>query len=213
MGKRFQFSIVTLLSMTLLTALGVKFLPLLLDRQSVDVVDAMPMQVSATYIWYHDARAMIAYDGSYLRNWEHASVKPGAGNVIHIDHLVHPVDQGILGGSCHHDLHIQLPLGVKNGDRFDINIAARDRKDTPTNDGAISAMENAEATVVRFYEPEFEPMTDREFDSIGWIKILSIDQNAVTIRCELNDDATMRDWGHGIPKKLTLKRKPIPIAR
>ena len=91
MGRRFQFSIVTLLSVTLLTALGVKFLSPLLDRPSVDVVDAMPLQVSATYIWYNDAHAMIAYDGSYPRIWEHASVKPGAGNVIHIDHFVHPV--------------------------------------------------------------------------------------------------------------------------
>ena len=213
MGRRFQFSIVTLLSVTLLTALGVKFLFPLLDRPSVDVVDAMPLQVSATYIWYNDARAMIAYDGSYPRIWEHVSVKPGAGNVIHIDHLVHPVDQGILGGSCHHELHIQLPLNVKTGDRFEINIATNDRQDTPTNDGAISAMQNAEATVARFYEPEFEPMTDRKFESIGWIKVLSINPSTVTIQCELIDDATMRNWGHGVPKNLILKRKLVPIAR
>ena len=213
MGKRFQFSIVTLLGVTLLTALGIKFLPPWLNRPPDDNTDAMPMQVSATYSWYDDARTMLAYDGSYLRTWEHANVKPGAGNVIHIDHSVHPADLGILGGGCHHELHIQLPLGVKQGDRFEINIAANDRQGTPANDGAVSAMQNAEATVARFYEPNFEPMTDREFDSIGWIKILSINQNAVTIQCDLIDDATMRNWGHGIPKKLVLHRKPIPIAR
>ena len=212
MGKRFQFSIVTLLSLTLLTALAVQFLPPMMNRAPSASADVMPMQVSAIYHWYDDARATIAYD-SYVRTWEHANVRTGAGNVIHIDHLVHPADQGILGGNCHHDLHIQLPLGVKIGDRFKISIAAYDRQDSPANDGAVSAMQNLEATVARWYEPEFEPMTGQEFDSIGWIKILSINQNTVTIQCKLIDDATMRNWGHGIPGKLALQRKTIAGAR
>ena len=212
MGKRFQFSIITLFALTLLTALGVKFLPSWLSRPLSDASEAMPMQVSVTYCWYDDARGTITYD-SYVRTWEHANIMPGAGNVIHIDHLVHPADQGILGGNSHHDLHIQLPLSVKTGDRFRITIAANDRQDSPANDGAISGMRNLEATVARWYEPEFEPMTDREFENIGWIKILSIDQNSVTIQCDLIDDATMRDWEHGIPTKLVLPRKSATGAR
>ena len=212
MGKRFQFSIVSLLSLTLLTALAIQFLPHLMNRGPSASADVMPMQVSATYHWYDDARAKIAYD-TYIRTWEHANIKPGAGNVIHIDYGVHPVDQGILGGNCHHDLHIQLPLGVQIGDRFKITVTSSHREDSPANDGAVSAMQNLEATVARWHEPEIKPMTDREFDSIGWIKILSINQNAVTIQCKLIDDATMRDWEYGIPEKLVLKRKAIAGAR
>jgi hypothetical protein len=199
MKHKWQFSIGTLMVLTLLTAVSVRYWP------DPETPEPEPSGV-AMFKWFDDARGVIkqSYDGTWEKDW----ARPGSGCCI-------MVWQG--SKYAYRKIQIQLPCDVKPGDSFDIRIVNSDRSETYTHehrgsDTTYSKMADGEATVFCFYNPSMHDLTDATHNDLGTIAILDMTPTSVTISVDLIDDVTWRNYENGIPEQITLERQVPPNA-
>ena len=97
--KRFtQFSIGTLLLLTLVAAVTVRFWP---ESEPTEPID-WEIEEKSTYVWYDDARGIIkqSYDGTWERNW----AIPGTGSCLSLFYGTHIV--GSFDGNAYKNIQI-----------------------------------------------------------------------------------------------------------
>ncbi len=154
------------------------------------------IEVTGNYVWFDDTRGIVARRPDGI--WRPGGDKSSRGNYLMIRHWIHQI--GTYGGTSYRTVLIQLPEELNPEDRFDIHMVSSSRPDTFIFDGEIcSTMKDGEAT---FGNPSSKLLSDADYDLLGSLEIVEIQEDSMIVNPDMIDEATMRDFPpYGVPNK------------
>ncbi|EMI41721.1 hypothetical protein [Rhodopirellula sp. SWK7] len=196
---RLRYSLFSLFVFTALIALSLCVWKHTLGRDRVDRTKKL--------VWRDGSVGIIEFN-PFDVGWDFRDTERGSGTYVLISEFAH-----LRGstGAWGHRVGLQLPTGLREGQRITFTPAAIDRADSRVvGDNTISRMRAGEFTAFNFGSPHKDTMDDSFSTSHAIVTIASICDDSVVINLTLNASFDrMNDLT--IDGAFTLSRRPDEI--